>query len=379
MNDTGIAYLPVQPERAVSALGRAFDGVTPRTLAFVFALALAYAMTRLVNQFVVAIVDGHAHRWAWEALLEFSCYTTIAALMFSSVVIAGNLGPQSGWRRIAALGGAAAAAALASVAVRVFWLLHVHDGVPAEAVGFAGKLRQEGISYFFLTAMLLIVAAIYKRERASLASTHRATLDRNNLERQMAQARVQVLQAQIEPHFLFNTLANVRRLYETDRDAGDRMLENLMRYLEVALPQMRDESSTLGREIALIDSYLNVQQIRIGRRLKFSIEVAPSLKAMPLPPMMLLTLVENAIKHGISPLPAGGEIRVRAEMREGRLVLSVADTGRGLAGTGGVGTGLANIRARLAAAYGDAAALVITGNEPAGIVARLTIPSALPG
>jgi sensor histidine kinase YesM len=184
-----------------------------------------------------------------------------------------------------------------------------------------------------------------------------------------------VLQAQIEPHFLFNTLANVRRLYEADREAGHAMLDNLMRYFEVALPQMRCDASTLERERALIESYLNVQKIRIGRRLAFSIDIPETLRTIEVPPMMLLTLVENALKHGIGPQPEGGSLEVSAERTGERLILTVADTGRGLTGDMGAGTGLANIRSRLSAAYGSAASLSIEGNSPRGIVARLILPA----
>jgi LytS/YehU family sensor histidine kinase len=190
----------------------------------------------------------------------------------------------------------------------------------------------------------------------------------------MAQAHLQVLQAQIEPHFLFNTLANVRRLYEADRDAGHAMLDNLMHYFKVALPQMRGDTSTVEREAALAEAYLNVQQIRFGRRLGFDIDIPPAVKALEVPPMMLMTLVENAVKHGIAPLPQGGTIGVAAEVADGRLVLSVRDTGRGLSETAGAGMGLANIRARLTAAYGNSAGLSITGNQPRGIVATLSLP-----
>jgi sensor histidine kinase YesM len=227
-----------------------------------------------------------------------------------------------------------------------------------------------------LSGLLISVALIYRRTQTSLDAAHQADLDRITLERQMTQARLQVLQAQIEPHFLFNTLANLRRLYEMDREAGHRMLDNLMRYFAVALPQMRAGTSTLAREVALIESYLNVQQIRLGRRLAFSIEIPEAIDALDVPPMMLLTLVENALKHGVAPLPEGGTVRVVAKASGRSLVLSVIDTGRGLTGTAGVGTGLANIRARLDAAYGNAASLSIQGNAPRGIVATITLPIA---
>jgi LytS/YehU family sensor histidine kinase len=192
----------------------------------------------------------------------------------------------------------------------------------------------------------------------------------------MAEARLQVMQAQVEPHFLFNTLANVRRLHEKDPEAGRRMLENLMRYLEVALPRMRDDVSTLGRDAELIDAFLRIHQIRMGPRLGFSVEVPKDLRPRPVPPMMLLTLTENAIKHGLNPSLEGGRIRVMARTDDERLILSVADTGVGFGSGSGAGTGLANIRARLAAQFGDRAVLTLHNNELGGVTATIALPLA---
>jgi LytS/YehU family sensor histidine kinase len=289
-----------------------------------------------------------------------------------AVVPVFNLGPREERRRVVALGAAILLGTLA--AAGVLWTLEPLLWPPEEQDDYLTILRHEGAVVAVLTALSVAVAAFYQRTHDHLQSVHEAELERNELERQMTQARIQVLQAQIEPHFLFNTLANVRRMYETDRDGGHRMLDNLMRYLEVALPHMRTERSTLAREIALIQSYLNVQQVRFGRRLVFSIEVPQALESAGVPPMMLLTLVENALKHGIAPQPEGGSVRVVAEAAGDRLLLSVTDTGRGLTGMTGAGTGLANIHARLAAAYGSAASLRLLGNAPHGIIAQICLP-----
>ena len=183
-----------------------------------------------------------------------------------------------------------------------------------------------------------------------------------------------MLQAQIEPHFLFNTLANVRRLYQTEPATAEAMLDSLMRYLETALPQMRANVSTLGREAELTASYLDIQRIRMGRRLSYTIDVAPALRDTPLPPMMLLTLAENAIKHGLAPLPEGGFVRISAHHLGDELELRVADSGRGFTQTSGAGTGLANIRARLAALYGATGRLSLAPNSPRGVTATIVVP-----
>jgi LytS/YehU family sensor histidine kinase len=210
----------------------------------------------------------------------------------------------------------------------------------------------------------------------SIAQARQAEVDREHLDAQMDEARLQVLQAQIEPHFLFNTLATVRRLYRTSPATAIEMLDNLMRYLSVALPQIRASQSTLGRDVALVEAYLGIQKLRMGRRLAFSIDLPAELHGTPLPPMMLLTLVENAIKHGVSPLPEGGFVRVSANAEHGQLLVRVADSGRGFVQTFGTGTGLANTRARLAALYGTGARLELTANLPRGITATLLLPLA---
>jgi LytS/YehU family sensor histidine kinase len=194
----------------------------------------------------------------------------------------------------------------------------------------------------------------------------------------MMEARLQVMRAQIEPHFLFNTLANVKRLCQTDVAGGVTMLDNLTRYLRAALPQMRGAQTTLGQEADLVQAYLAVLQIRMGGRLRHAISIPPALRSQPFPPMMLLTLAENAIKHGLTPSPHGGRLDVRARATASRLLVEVADTGVGFgaAATGGSGVGLANTRARLAALHGDAAELSLEANHPSGVVAGIRLPLA---
>ncbi len=230
--------------------------------------------------------------------------------------------------------------------------------------------------YAVLGLLIAAVFAFFRIREESEAARHRAELDRARLAQQMDEARLQMLQAQIEPHFLFNTLANVRRLYQTDAAAAESMLKNLMGYLAVALPQMRAVDSTLGREAALTESYLAIQRIRMGRRLTFDFDIPESLREAPMPPMMLLTLTENAIKHGLNPLPEGGFVRVSARVAGGQLRLQVADSGQGFTKSSGGGMGLANTRARLAAMYGPAAQLSLGLNRPRGVIATISLPYA---
>ena len=196
----------------------------------------------------------------------------------------------------------------------------------------------------------------------------------------MLEARLQVLQAQVEPHFLFNTLAHVQRLYQTDPRRGRSMLDSFCGYLCAALPQMRGTRSTLGREVELVRAYLDTQGIRMGRRLRFEIAMPDALRAAAFPPMMLLPLVENAIKHGLSPLRDGGTIRIVAASDADSLQLTVADTGAGLSTAelaGGDGVGLSNVRSRMAGLYGVRARLKLTCNVPHGVVATIDVPLCL--
>jgi sensor histidine kinase YesM len=225
-----------------------------------------------------------------------------------------------------------------------------------------------------LATFVGVLGEYRRRSLRAAAALHEAELNRIRLQGELASGRLQVLQAQIEPHFLFNSLANVRRLLRIDGEAGRAMLADLMRYLESALPRMRDDTSTLARETELIRAFLAVHQVRMGHRLQVHIDVPAELGARVVPPMMLLTLIENALKHGLGPLPEGGAISVGVAEADGRLLLSVADTGQGMVAGSGGGTGLANIRARLKAMHGTAARLSLHLNEPRGVVAEIELP-----
>jgi signal transduction histidine kinase len=194
---------------------------------------------------------------------------------------------------------------------------------------------------------------------------------------QMTQARLSALQAQIEPHFLFNTLANVKRLYETAPARGREMLSSLIGYLRAALPTMRQSGSTLRRELELARAYLTILQMRMGERLHFSIAAPEALLDAEVPPLVLGTLIENALKHGLAPLPEGGSITIRALREADQLRIEVHDTGRGFSGTSGSGVGLANTRSRLAALYGGSAAVQLAANQPSGVVATVVLPLTL--
>ena len=190
------------------------------------------------------------------------------------------------------------------------------------------------------------------------------------------EARLSALQAQIEPHFLFNTLATVKRLYETAPEQGREMMTHLTAYLRAALPALRHRLGRLDEELARVRHYLSLLQMRMGPRLAFELRVEPALQGAAMPPMAVLTLVENAVKHGLSPLPEGGRIEVQARVGEDAcLWVDVIDNGRGFESQGGSGVGLANTRARLQALYGERAALnLAAGPGQRGVTASLRLP-----
>jgi signal transduction histidine kinase len=221
------------------------------------------------------------------------------------------------------------------------------------------------------------IAAMFYVWRQSVnvrTAVQAAELRSAQVERQLAQVRLQVLRSRIEPHFLFNTLATVRRLHQTDPAQGARLLGHFLSYLRLTLTNDHEGRTTLGQELDLLDAYLNVVAMRMSGRLTLRWEVPPALRTCELPPLSVATLVENAVKHGIAPRPEGGEIEIRAVASGGMLEVSVADTGVGFTGSGGTGIGLASIRARLNTLYGAAASLSLENNLPCGVRARLRMP-----
>ncbi len=221
------------------------------------------------------------------------------------------------------------------------------------------------------------------RRRAAVAVQSAAEVaERESLKRQVSEAKMQMMQAQVEPHFLFNTLASIDHLIETDPTRASTMQKNLIAYLRAAVPQMRENATDLGREVDLVRAYLEILKVRMEERLQFSFTVPNGLRSADFPPMMLQSLVENATKHGLEPKAEGGRLEVGAEIVHGDLQVSVADTGLGFspggASTSGTGVGLTNIRERLKLLYGDRATFVIEANlvdgAPQGTRVTISVP-----
>jgi len=188
-------------------------------------------------------------------------------------------------------------------------------------------------------------------------------------------ARLALLQAQIEPHFLFNTLANIHSLIDQQPETASFILEKLNSYLRTSLRRTRQSTSTLGEELELIETLLAIAAVRLGSRLEYAVSAPEELWSHPLPPLLLQPLVENAILHGVEPAVTGGRIQVDVFKVHGSLELNVTDTGVGLHESESLGVGLSNVRARLANLYGGRGTLVLYANSPRGVVAKLTVPA----
>jgi LytS/YehU family sensor histidine kinase len=197
-----------------------------------------------------------------------------------------------------------------------------------------------------------------------------------HVEKELTAAKLSLLHAQVEPHFLYNTLASAQYLTRTDPALADQMLGNLITYLRHSLPRTDTSPSTLGEEVERARAYLEILKIRMGERLQLSIEVPPNLLGIPFPAMMLQTLVENSIKHGLEPRTAGGTVWILAKESDGRVAVTVADDGEGFGNgkTQGTGIGLKNVRERLRLAYGNSASLQVVANFPSGVAATITVP-----
>jgi len=259
----------------------------------------------------------------------------------------------------------------------------VEDQISRQVAREVRRYRAKGGDWLMGFVTLLIVTGIIvkvvlggkkKAERRAQAAT--ATAAEESLKRQLVEAQLKMMQAQVEPHFLFNTLASVDYLIETEPATASKMQKNLIQYLRAALPQMREGSTTLGKEIQLCRSYLEILKFRMEDRLQYSMTVPQGLQSAQFPPMMLQSLVENSIKHGLEPKPEGGSITISADVVNGRLRVTVADTGLGFAAAGrpGTGVGLGNVRERLAALYGGSARLSIEANTPSGTIVTIEVP-----
>jgi signal transduction histidine kinase len=323
--------------------------------------------------------------WA-PALLAANVFGVVLALGMVFALFYYRL-LQRFWRRLAAsLFATALTGMLTGTAVRM-----LSSGTPL--AGLADELLNElpralaaALGVLVVVALpMLVVGALRAGQYEAMAARYRAEADGAATARELAESQLRLLRAQIEPHFLFNTLGAVQQLAAHGAPRAAALTADLIDFLRASMDEIRNDRATLAEEFGLVGSYLKVMETRLGPRLRFTLHLPPDLAGVRIPGMLVLTLVENAVKHGIEPALRGGEIGVEASRDDGVLRIRVRDSGAGmpaaadaggtgLRGCGLGGSGLDNIRSRLRLAYGDAAGLSLEGVHP-GTVAELTLPA----
>ena len=258
----------------------------------------------------------------------------------------------------------------------------IADAQPTRIVGgFRPGDHMPGFMFMLIIVSMIIKIMATGRFKAEAQAVQAAEMAESEaLKRQVVEARMAAMQAQVEPHFLFNTLASIDHLIETDAPRASKMQKNLIALLRASMPTMREANAQgkrdLGRELEVIRPYLEILKVRMEERLRTEVKVSDGLLSAEFPPMMLQSLVENAIKHGLEPKPEGGTLTISAEIVHGKLAVTVADTGLGFGqtATAGTGIGLNNIRERLQLLYGNKASLTVAENPGGGTAVTITVP-----
>jgi sensor histidine kinase YesM len=380
----------------LAAVRRRYDAFAHRVFA-----SLSEVERRDVQAFDRWFYREHGWRWpvaivaattllAWFAsMLPWNMTFVEAAVVFNTVVLSllwAGLSAWFGYRRFQGKLGRFVLIVVAAMLVGAFVAGTAVDVVqgrePLSWLLHSARLRHivTGVLVFaFLYALLFaLITRLRNREYAALTARLEAEARQSDLSRQLAESKLKLLQLQVEPHFLFNTLGSAQQLAERGAPAAAKLIADLIRFLRASTPTLREETTTLAQDATLVGAYLGIMKARLAGRLDFAIDVPPELGACRLPPGLVITLVENAIKHGIEPSPQGGRVTMSAR-REGappgeRLVVTIADTGAGLSPVAGDGIGLANVRERLALLYRGRARLAVAANQPSGFVARIELP-----
>jgi hypothetical protein len=348
---------------------------TPGQPGFVRKTLLRFAVALTISLSLGLLMANHWRSGPASILLRTTIIGLSAAIAFSLFEVIPRRLPRWFQRWV-----------LQVVAVGVFmplttlsiWMLSTPEGAPPF---WEVKDRFDG--WMILTLMSLLIApwtaliAIVRQKEAFARNQGLAfALERSELERQALDARLHLLQAQVAPHFLFNTLANVQALVDAGSPHASTVLRSLTAYLRAAVPLLHEPAATIERELQLVRPYLELMQMRMPDRLQYAINVDPSAMKVRCPPTTLLTLVENAVRHGIDPAEEGGRIEIDIERREERCFVRVTDSGAGLQqSAGGLGTGLTTLRERLQLIFGDAAQLRLTSSVPHGVIVEVEMPA----
>lgn len=343
-------------------------------------LALMFGWRRLITVAIAALVIWLPLRLAWESDRHVLLVRLIIVGLWAMLAF----GFWEQWPRRLPRWIARWVLQVAAVGLTMIpaWIMIYALSVPDGGSPLrADNKRLESMAFMIFLGILIgpwVALGALVRQKEALAR-HQAlsfALERSELERSAADARLHLMQAQVQPHFLFNTLANVRALVEAGSPRALAVLDSLIAYLRAAVPRLTRAGGTLGDELALVRAYLDIMQMRMPDRLTFTITAPPESLSIACPPMSILTLVENAVRHGIDPAEEGGDIAVTARIEGDICHVQVTDTGLGLRpGTGGLGTGLSTLRQRLALAFGDKASLNLEEPMQGGVSARLSFPA----
>jgi hypothetical protein len=326
----------------------------------------------------IKILLPFAHFWA--TLVTSMCVGTVAFLIIDGSRLFLARGEEKhNWPRMILI--IAVAVPTARIVGGMLSELLLGTTISPVAEAFSDFSSSGMLIVLFATGVATFLFSGRDRLMQSEAKAARESARAEAVARQALQAQLQLLQAQIEPHMLFNTLANLQGLIALDPARAQQMLDQLITYLRATLSSSRAEVTTLAQEFALMDAYLGLMSVRMGERLAFSLELPAELRGAHIPPMLLQPLIENAITHGLEPKIEGGRIVVSASARDGQLHVSVSDNGLGLgapSAKSGTHLGLANTRSRLNAIHGELASLTLAANRGGGALAELTLPLVMP-
>ncbi len=365
MNEAAVQAMPSRPRagRASSSIPiSSLVGVPAWTLVAAFLLSTQF----LAQPFVWANFPLESIALAWLAIFR-------NRLIVSSIIAAAIVAVVAVPDLPTVVRGALIAAAIAGSALLGESILSLL-GYEHQAIGTTPMLLRVS-RWWVIASAVATIFLLYRQASRGRTEVHEASLRATQLERQAAQSRLQLLRSQIEPHFLFNTLATIRRLHRSTPDKGATMLANFIDYLRAAMPRSADQPWFIRDESDLVRAYLHVVEVRMSGRLTWSMEVDASLAEHAFPRLALATLVENAVKHGIVPAEEGGHVAIVVRRLDSFIDARVIDTGVGLSmAGGGSGIGLANTRARLRSLYGSDATLDLAHNSPRGICASIRIP-----
>jgi hypothetical protein len=343
-------------------------------------LALMFNGRRLRSVLIVASVFGVMVGSGWKSGF-FAGYGRVLAIAFAAMIAFGvfEQWPRRlpRWMARWVLQVIATAMVVPIATVWIYTVSTPHGAPPfwKDMPRMQGFAMLTGMGLFFCPWIAL---AALVRQKDALAR-HQALefdLQRSELQRQALDARLNLLQAQVAPHFLFNTLANVKALVDSGSPRASAVLDSLIAYLRAAVPRLHQPATGIGQELQLVRAYLELMHMRMPDRLRFDIQADDAALALRCAPMTLLTLVENAVRHGIDPSEEGGRIDIEVRRQGARCLVRVADTGVGLqASSRGLGSGLSSLRERLQLIFSDEAQLRLSAREPHGMLAEVEFPA----